>query len=83
MNFYKCNGECKQRYNSALYYSELEKKVQDNNICCGLPIWYTQPMVGYLKKNNLDQLNKDYAKYLQDLLAATTKTSEGQYLLRF
>ena len=46
-------------------------------------MWYSPKQVDYLKKAQPKQLNIDYAKYLTDMVKATTQEPEGQYLLKF
>jgi hypothetical protein len=83
MNEYKCIGKCEKTYHTALDYSDLETIVKDNGMCCKLPLWYSPDQVMYMKNARPETLKGDYAKFLQDLLTATTVTPEGQYKVRF
>lgn len=69
---YKCNGICQKNYYSALEYSDLESVIKNNNICCGIPVWYSDKQRDYLLENNVHQLSRDYAIYMKDMVKHTS-----------
>lgn len=82
MNTYKCNGKCQKIIEEPFEYSNLEERV-----CCDIPFWYEPKQLEYMKALFPNQLTKDYAMYLHDMVDYTAKRKvvdeNKQYLLRF